>query len=248
MSKKHVILLLLLSVMFGLGAVFLAKQWIEQQAQPTVTVESVERHPVVVASREIVVGSVIEESDLSTKLMEADWISDQNYSSTVDLVGQIAANTIYAGEILHKLRFAQPGEGSTLAAVISEDKRAVTIRVDDVIGVAGFLLPGNKVDILNTIKYRKNSATTSTVLKDIKVLAVDQTAKTKENQPVIVRAVTLEVTPVQAERLMTAKSKGDIQLALRNPHAVDKKVRSYTPKPTITIIRGTEKSNIRVSN
>ncbi len=248
MGKKQIVLLLLLSVVFGLGAVFLAKQWMEEQKQPTVAQEVSLRQPVVVASREILAGSVVEAQDLSTKLIETEWITDQNYSSPEELIGQIAANTIYAGEVLHKLRFANIGEGSTLASLIDEDKRAVTIRVDDVIGVAGFLLPGNKVDILNTVKYQKNAANTSTVLKDIKVLAVDQTSKTKENQPVIVRAVTLEVTPVQAERLMTAKSKGAIQLALRNPHAVDKKVRRYTPKPTVTIIRGTETSNIRVSN
>lgn len=248
MGKKQIVLLLLLSVVFGLGAVFLAKQWMEEQKQPTVAQEVSPRQPVVVASREILAGSMVEAQDLSTKLMEKELVTEQNYSSTEELVGQVAANTIYAGEVLHKLRFANVGEGSTLASIIGEDKRAVTIRVDDVIGVAGFLLPGNKVDILNTVKYQKNAANTSTVLKDIKVLAVDQTSKTEENQPVIVRAVTLEVTPVQAERLMTAKSKGAIQLALRNPHAVDKKVRRYTPKPTVTIIRGTETSNIRVSN
>jgi pilus assembly protein CpaB len=151
--------------------------------------------------------------------------------------------------VLHKLRFTVPGEGSTLAALIPENKRAVTIRVDDVIGVAGFLLPGNKVDILNTVSYGKNSAATQTVLKDIKVLAVDQTAKTKENSPIIVRAVTLEMTPKEAEKLLTAKSKGDIQLTLRNPHEVEKKVvRRYVPRPSVTIIKGTETSNVRVKD
>lgn len=101
--------------------------------------------------------------------------------------------------------------------MIPEDKRALTIRVNDVIGVAGFLLPGNKVDVLNT----KGNGTT-TVLKNIKVLAVDQTARTKDNKPVIVRAVTLEVSPKEAEKLLTENSKGSIQLALRNPLTVDK--------------------------
>ncbi|MCY9826606.1 Flp pilus assembly protein CpaB [Vibrio chagasii] len=249
MNKSQVFLLFLLSVVFGLAAVFFAKQWMDDQVQPTIEVEKVERHPVVVASQEIEAGTVIEEQFLTTKLMEVDWINENNYSDKEELIGKVVANTIYAGEVLHKLRFTVPGEGSTLAALIPENKRAVTIRVDDVIGVAGFLLPGNKVDILNTVSYGKNSASTQTVLKDIKVLAVDQTARTKENSPIIVRAVTLEVTPKDAEKLLTAKSKGSIQLTLRNPHEVEKKVvRRHVPRPSVTIIKGTETSNVRVKD
>jgi len=249
MSKSQIFLLFLLSVVFGLAAVFFAKQWMDNQVQPSVEVEQFERHPVVVASQEIEAGTIIEEQFLTTKLMEVDWINENNYSNPEELVGKVVANTVYAGEVLHKMRFTVPGEGSTLAALIPENKRAVTIRVDDVIGVAGFLLPGNKVDILNTVSYGKNSASTQTVLKDIKVLAVDQTAKTKENSPIIVRAVTLEVTPKDAEKLLTAKSKGSIQLTLRNPHEVDKKVvKRYVPRPSVTIIKGTETSNVRVKD
>ena len=249
MNKSQVFLLFLLSVVFGLAAVFFAKQWMEDQVQPTVEVETVERHPVVVASQEIEAGTIIEDQFLTTKLMEVDWINENNYSDVSELVGKVVANTVYAGEVLHKMRFTAPGEGSTLAALIPENKRAVTIRVDDVIGVAGFLLPGNKVDILNTVSYGKNSASTRTVLKDIKVLAVDQTAKTKENSPIIVRAVTLEVSPKDAEKLLTAKSKGSIQLTLRNPHEVEEKVvRRYVPRPSVTIIKGTQASSVRVKD
>lgn len=113
--------------------------------------------------------------------------------------------------------------------------------------MAGFLLPGNKVDILSTVKYSETSASTSTVLKDIKVLAVDQTARTKDNKPIIVRAVTLEVTPRQAEKLLTARSKGEIQLTLRNPHEEEKAVKRYVA-PSVTIIKGTQSSNIRVKD
>ena len=249
MNKSQVFLLFLLSVVFGLAAVFFAKQWMDDQVQPTVEVETVERHPVVVASQEIEAGTIIEDQFLTTRLMEVDWINENNYSDKAELIGKVVANTIYAGEVLHKLRFTVPGEGSTLAALIPENKRAVTIRVDDVIGVADFLLPGNKADILNTDSFGKNSAATQTVLKDIKVLAVDQTAKTKENSPIIVRAVTLEMTPKEAEKLLTAKSKGSIQLTLRNPHEVQKKVvRRYVPRPSVTITKGTETSSVRVKD
>ncbi len=246
MSRSQVILLFLLSIVFGLGAVFFAKQWMDRQVQPQTEVEVVERVPVVVASREIPVGTVIEEQHLATRLLEKSWVEDNQFSSTEGVVGKIAGSDMYTNEIIVAQRLTIPGEGTTLAALIPEDKRAVTIRVNDVIGVAGFLLPGNKVDVLSTVQYSKTSANTTTILKDIRVLAVDQTAKTQENKPIIVRAVTLEVSPREAEKLLSAKSKGDIQLVLRNPHAVEEKVRRYVAPTSVTIIKGTDSSNVRV--
>lgn len=247
MSRSQIILLILLSAIFGLGAVFFAKQWMDSQTQPTTEVEVVERQPVVVAALEILPGTVIEEQHLSTKLLEKAWTTEHQFTAPENVLGKVASTTIYPDEILLNQRLSVPGEGATLAAIIPEDKRAVTIRVNDVIGVAGFLLPGNKVDVLSTVKYNKNSANTLTVLKEIKVLAVDQTARTNDNKPVIVRAVTLEVTPKEAEKLLTAKSKGDIQLALRNPHTIDEKVvRRYVAPPRVTIIKGTNSSSVRV--
>lgn len=245
MSRNQVILLFLLSIVFGLGAVFFAKQWMDRQLQPQVEMELIEREPVIIASQEIPAGTPIEEQHITSRLLEVDWRDEGQYSTAEELIGQVVATTIYQGEVVHQNRLAAQGEGSTLASLIPENKRAVTIRVNDVIGVAGFLLPGNRVDVLNTIKYSSTSANTVTVLKDIKVLAVDQTARTKENKPIIVRAVTLEVSPRDAEKLLTARSKGEIQLTLRNPHEEEKVVKKYIA-PSVTIIKGTESSNIRV--
>ncbi|ALR14771.1 Flp pilus assembly protein CpaB [Vibrio natriegens] len=245
MSRTQIVMLLLLSIAFGLGAVMIAKQWLDSQTQPTVKLEEVERHPVLVAAMEIEPGVIIEEKHLKTRLMEVDWIDETTLTEPSQAVGKVASNSIYEGELVSPNRIAVLGEGVTLAAMIPEDKRALTIRVNDVIGVAGFLLPGNKVDVLNT----KGNGTT-TVLKNIKVLAVDQTARTKDNKPVIVRAVTLEVSPKEAEKLLTENSKGSIQLALRNPLTVDKvpPKRTYTPRPSVTVIKGSQTSNVRVSN
>ncbi|CAK4066646.1 Flp pilus assembly protein CpaB [Vibrio sp. MarTm2] len=245
MSRNQVILLFLLSIVFGLGAVFFAKQWMDRQLQPQTELEVVEREPVIIASQEIPAGTPIEEQHITTKLLEVEWRNEGQFTDQNAILGQVVATTIFPGEVLHQNRLTVPGEGSTLASLIPENKRAVTIRVNDVIGVAGFLLPGNRVDVLNTIKYSATSANTVTVLKDIKVLAVDQTARTKENKPIIVRAVTLEVSPKDAEKLLTARSKGEIQLTLRNPHEEEKVVKKYVA-PSVTILKGTESSNIRV--
>ncbi|HAS8548839.1 TPA: Flp pilus assembly protein CpaB [Vibrio vulnificus] len=246
MSRNQIILLFLLSILFGLAAVFFAKQWMDKQLLPQQEVEVVEREPVVIAAIEIPAGSVIEPQHLTTKLLEKSWRELSQYTDPKELVGQIVAGAVYPGEIIIEQRLTVPGEGSTLAALIPEKKRAITIRVNDVIGVAGFLLPGNRVDVLNTVSYSKGSASTKTVLKDIKVLAVDQTARTKENKPIIVRAVTLEVTPDQAEKLLSAKSKGEIQLTLRNPHEPEEKVVRRYVAPSVTVIKGTESSKIQV--
>ncbi len=241
MSRNQIILLFLLSIIFGLAAVFFAKQWMDRQAQPQTKVEVVEREPVIVAAIEIAAGTVLDEQHFTTKQLEKAWRAENQYTDQSVLVGMVATDNIYPDEIVIAEHISAPGQGATLATLIPEDKRALTIRVNDVIGVAGFLLPGNRVDILNTV-----NSYTRTVLKDIKVLAVDQTARTKENKPIIVRAVTLEVTPNEAEKLLSANSRGSIQLALRNPNAVEPKVAKPYVAPRVTIIKGTNSSSVRV--
>lgn len=247
MSKSHIALLFLVSVLLGLAAVFVAKQWISGQIQPTEEVEVVIRTPIIIAAIDIPSGTVIEDKHLKAKLIEEDWLNDNQFLETKEILGKVLESNIYQDEIISRQRVLSTGDGTTLAAMIPKSKRAVTIRVNDVIGVAGFLLPGNRVDVLNTVT-RDKYVSTKTVLKDIRVLAVDQTAKTDANKPVIVRAVTLEVTPLQAEKLLTAKGKGVIQLALRNPFEPEKEkvVRKRVVTPTVTIIKGTNKTNIKV--
>ena len=137
-----------------------------------------------------------------------------------DIEGKVATREVVSGEILLADRFADHLGGSTLAALIDPKNRAITLRVNDVVGVAGFLLPGNHVDVLATRMVDKR-AKTETILRNLKVLAVDQQANTGDNEPVIVRAVTLEVTPTQSENLVRAREEGSIQLVLRNPLTED---------------------------
>jgi pilus assembly protein CpaB len=148
----------------------------------------------------------------------------------VAVQGRIARSTIMKGELLLAGRLAQEGDGSILAAVVTENMRAVSVRVNDVVGVAGFLLPGNRVDVVTA--YQAGQETRSeTVIQNVKVLAVDQTASTDKNEPVVVRAVTLEVTPTDAEQLVLAEQRGTIQLALRNPLDDRPAMRGPVPAP-----------------
>ena len=119
---------------------------------------------------------------------------------------------------------APPGTQGGLSAVVPEGKRAITVRVNDVVGVAGFALPGNFVDILvNTQdESMKNQSAahdpsiSKIVLERIMVLAVAQESSRDETKPKVVNAVTLEVTPEQAEKLDLARSVGTLSLVLRN--------------------------------
>jgi len=113
--------------------------------------------------------------------------------------------------------------------------------------VAGFLQPGNRVDVVTA--YREGQQTRSeTVIQNVKVLAVDQTASTDKDKPVVVRAVTLEVTPEDAEKLVLAEQRGAIQLALRNPLDDEVTIRTaaLTPPPVAAPAPATVKARPRV--
>jgi pilus assembly protein CpaB len=182
-----------------------------------------------------------------------------SYREASEVEGWVAAQTVLPGEILLRERFAEHLGGSTLSALVAQNMRALAVRVDDVVGVAGFLLPGNYVDVVSS-RTVGQSAQARTIVQNIKVLAVDQTTSTDKNEPIIVRAVTLEVTPGQAEEIAKARQEGKIQLTLRNPSdqvvheeeppPVEVKVaaapvRTPPPAPVITIVRGTEVSTTR---
>ena len=178
--------------------------------------------------------------------------------------GKIVKGEILDGEILLTDRIAGGGDGSTLASLVAPNMRAVTVRVNDVIGVAGFLLPGNHVDVLGTRLQRSKidaRAITETIILMVKVLAVDQTAATDKNEPVVVRAVTLELTPKDAEELVKWEEEGTIQLALRNPTdtlVAEEPAPAPAPRPVkrrarapvdsgnnVILIRGTQVQNTK---
>jgi pilus assembly protein CpaB len=213
---------------------------------------------IIAADLAIPFATKVERRHLKTLQMPEQYVPPGSFSNMDDLIGRVTVQPIVAGEILMKERFVDYDDGSTLAAMVSENMRAVTVRVDDVIGVGGFLLPGNRVDVVASRREENRRAVAETVLRDVKVLAVDQTAATDKNEPVIVRAVTLEVKPGQAETLVKAREEGSIQLTLRNPLEEEPIVVEEPPKPavrrvssptpstrSITVIRGTDVSTTR---
>lgn len=217
MFKRRGLFLVVLSLSMGGFAAWAANSWVQQRLGLADEAD-VPTDTVVVAAMDIPYGTKVSARHLRMLALPEGTASPRAFREPADVEDMVATINILSGDILTRDRFAEHSEGSTLAALVSEAMRAVTIRVDDVVGVAGFLLPGNRVDVLATrMDNQSRRAITETILKNLKVLAVDQTASTQDSDPVIVRAVTLEMTPSQSETMVKAKSEGTIQLTLRNP-------------------------------
>jgi pilus assembly protein CpaB len=204
------------AILAGLVAVILASQWLTRQAQ-------LGMRKVVVLGADVQLGSRLGPQVLQV----VDWPSSSVPAGAFDdpkaLEGRVVKTSLQRGEAVLESKHAPVGTKGGLSAVVSEGKRAITVRVNDVIGVAGFALPGNYVDILVNTQTEavkgtsgKDLAISKIVLEHILVLAVAQEANRDETKPKVVNAVTLEVTPEQAEKIDLARSVGSLSLVLRN--------------------------------
>ena len=233
MFKKRGLLLVAVSLVLGLGAALLANNWMQARIPGG---EATDTAYIASAAMAIPYGTKIESRHIKMVPLPDHIVPTGAIRSIEDVEGKIATADVLRGELLMSVRFVDHSEGSTLAALVQEKMRAITVRVDDVVGVAGFLLPGNKVDVLaSRLERGTRRAITETILTNVKVLAVDQTARTDDSDPVVVRAVTLEVTPKQAEVLVSRKEEGTIQLTLRNP--LEEVVVQEAPKPEVKKVR-----------
>ena len=176
---------------------------------------------IVVADHDLPIGTLIKDGDL--KLVEWPEPAPAFALKSLDgAMGRGVTSEIYAAEPDHPMRLAAAGGGAGLAATIPLGMRAVAVRVNDVVGVAGFVVPGMRVDLLVSWTPPNagdtNSTQTRTVLQNIEVLSAGQNIqKDAEGKPVTVQVVNLLVTPAQAEKLSLASSDAKIQLILRNP-------------------------------
>lgn len=217
MLSRHPFVLLGVAAVLGLGAALAASRWLQNRA--SAAEESLRAgQPVVVAATDISFGDRLTAENLKTISWPKDSAPEGTYSDAAQVIGRYASQRLVEGEMILESRAVTRAAGSSLSELIEPNKRAVTVRVNDVIGVGGFLLPGNRVDVLATrMLQEQRRAVSRTILQNLKVLAVDQTAQTDKDKPVVVRAVTLEMDPGQAELLAQAEEEGTLQLSLRNP-------------------------------
>ena len=138
------------------------------------------------------------------------------FDATDKVIGRVVRQAMVAGEPVLESRLSPVDVKGGLSATLAPGKRAITVRVNDVIGVAGFALPGSWVDVLVSARDARNEPFSKIVLERVKVLAVAQETAGDPSKPKVVSAVTLELTPAESERLDLARSVGSLSLALRN--------------------------------
>jgi pilus assembly protein CpaB len=217
------IVMIAFAVVFGLLAVFVAQSWLNRQAELRLkhmeaTQRPVPGQTVVVAAAPLRFGMPLSQQNLR----EVSWPQEAIPAGTFASVQQVIAGgkrivlaSIEANEPVLASKITGPGQRATLSAVIGPGMRAVTVRVNDVEGVAGFVLPGDHVDVLLTRQPDKHSGDNDVVLQNVKVLAIDQLADDSSEKPAVVKAVTLEVDTMSAQKLSLAASLGTLSLVLR---------------------------------
>lgn len=213
--NKNTLFFIVLSITFGLGAVFIANNWLQASQPETVVAGKV---TIFLVNADLPRGTLLDPKYIVAKLVPEEMLAKGAITDRSQLENMVVKQKLFEGDILKQQRLIKKGEGSSFASLLSKNKRAISIRVNDVVGVSGFLLPGNRVDVFNTYKNNNKKVTTEVVISNIKIIAIDQKASEDENKPQLVRAVTLEVDLREAELLLNAKNKGNITLALRNPN------------------------------
>ena len=248
MKNTRTWIILSIAILSGLLAVLLAGRWLDRQTHNDIT-------QVVVARTEISLGQRLAPEMLKLVDWPKNSLPPGAHLSTEKLDGRVLKAGLQRGEPVLEAKLAPQGTQGGLSAVIAEGKRAITVRVNDVIGVAGFALPGNYVDIIvNTQKdgerVNHDQNISKIVLEKILVLAVAQEVSRDETKPRVVNAVTLEVTPEEAEKIDLARSVGSLSLVLRNqvdPHPIH--TAGITKNDLLSIKNGGEKTDsVVVSN
>jgi len=221
--RTSTIVMIAFAALFGLIAVFLAQTWLNNQAELRMRNLEAQRkaapaaHTIVVASKALRFGDELS----AHALREVPWPEDALPAGAFSRVAELTAAKrvvlmpIDANEAVLAAKITGPGQRATLSAMLHDGMKAVTIRVNDVEGVAGFVLPGDHVDVVLTRQIDKESGTNDVVIQNARVLAIDQLADARAEKPSVVKAVTLEVDVTDGQKLALASAVGTLSLLLR---------------------------------
>jgi pilus assembly protein CpaB len=216
--RNRIFAVLALAILAGGGLAYGTYNVIN--AQPVKTVNA-PTQPVVVAAADLVLGTELKKDDLAVVNFPMGAAPEGSFSKPADILGRGLIVSMVKNEPVLGAKLASKEAGAGLPPVIPEGMRAVSVRVNEVIGVAGYVLPGTRVDVLATASPSGNQTdvTSKVILANVQVLtAGTRMEQDKEKgKPMQVTVVTLLVYPEQSERLALASTEGKIQLALRNP-------------------------------
>jgi pilus assembly protein CpaB len=215
--RKGNLFILLLAIVMGLVAAYMASNWIAEHTTRTT------EHPatVLVAAAPLAFGAALSQENVTEISWPEGKVPDGAFASKNELFkgGRRAAlAALQRNELILKSKITGPEQPASLSALLDEGKRAVTVRVDDVRGVAGFVLPGDRVDVIliRTINEGgKQESISDVLLQHVKVLAVDQVINERKENPAVARAVTLELDTDQAQKVVLATNVGKLSLILR---------------------------------
>ncbi|RQS69536.1 Flp pilus assembly protein CpaB [Burkholderia sp. Bp8963] len=231
MKNTRAITMLIIAMVAGLAAVAFASRWLVRTSSSAVT-------QVAVATTDLNLGEPLGPNQIRTVSWPTGSVPPGAYADTKELEGRVVRTSLSRGEPVLESKLAPIGTKGGLSAVIGPGNRAITVRVNDVIGVAGFALPGNYVDVIvNTQEPGKpdnQQSISKIVLEHILVLAVAQQVSRDDTAPKVVNAVTLEVAPEQAEKLDLARSVGTLSLVLRNQ--IDKQTMNTDGATKVTLL------------
>ncbi len=233
-----------LAVVCGLSAVFLVKALRNPVAAPAAN-----RTPVVFAVEDVKLGEMVSEKSVEIRQVLTEEVPEDAIRKVSDAIDRAAKSTVDKGDMLRELKLAEKGAGRGMAALIKPGMRAFTIQTPSFSSsLAGFLLPGNRVDVLLTATPPPSvglngqaaedsmSITTSTLLTDVEILAVHTNVSSpsaNKINPDDARSVTLSVTPEDAQRLDLGQNKGTLHLTLRNPN--DKNLAKSDPSTLLSL-------------
>jgi pilus assembly protein CpaB len=218
MARIRVFVVLALAV--AAGGTFAFGTYRYMQNVPTVTVDP-KTSPVVVSAADLQLGAELRREDLRVIQWPAEAVPTGAFGNPDDLIGRGLIQPIATNEAFLPSKLAPIEAGAGLPPVIEPGYRAMSVRVNDVVGVAGYVLPGTRVDVLATVNPTQHppDVTSRVILTNVLVLAAGTKIErdVENDKPISVSVVTMLVDPEQAERLTLASTEGKIQLALRNP-------------------------------
>jgi pilus assembly protein CpaB len=218
--RKSSVIILVVAILMGGSAAYLTRSWLKDQTRASSTFQPVST--IVVAAESLAYGTTMTPDNI----VEIPWFSNTlpegAFAVKDDLLSsgrRVVLSPLKRGEAVLRSKITGPGQRASLASLLDEGKRAVTVSVDDVRGVAGFVLPGDFVDIVLIADdgSTKRQSYSDILLEHVKVLAIDQVASEGEGQPTVAKAVTVEVTKEQAQKILLGTNIGKLSLILARP-------------------------------
>ena len=216
-----------LAVVFAVVAAFLAQSWLRSQVgepvEQTVIIQEAPRAPettIVVARQPLFYGNELTRQNVR----EIPWLADDLPSGTfqkiddlfVDGQTRVVLRTMEQNEPVLDSKISGDDRAATMSAIIPLQMRAITIRSNDIIGVAGYIIPGDRVDMMLTRTGSSGKPETTVLLQNVQILGIAQQASEDEQEPRVVRSLTIAVTPAQAPKIVLAYTVGSLTLSLRN--------------------------------